>query len=113
MFLCTTGLSLSMLCMLRTTTGTSGLAAAHCLRHQFCGPLQELLGDGLHPTAKGLMTIAQCLMPLVNKLAGSNNTASHAAASNATAHASFQVQGTHQQVHDLLRQLACALRVSR
>ncbi|CAL5218579.1 g273 [Coccomyxa viridis] len=55
---------------------------------------QELLGDGLHPTAKGLMTIAQCLMPLVNKLAGSNATASHIAAGNVTAHASFQdVQG--------------------
>lgn len=69
---------------------------------KMCGPSQELLGDGLHPTAKGLMTIAQCLMPLVNKLAGSNATASHIAAGNVTAHASFQdVQGTHQQT-DLL-----------
>ena len=47
------------------------------------------------------MTIAQCLMPLVDKLAGGNATASHTvAASNATAHASFQdVQGAHQQAH--------------
>lgn len=71
------------------------MAPMHCAMPEMCNPPQELLGDGLHPTAKGLMTIAQCLMPLVNKLAGSNATASHIAAGNATAHASFQdVQGT-------------------
>lgn len=80
---------------------------AHALRYaRVVRLVQELLGDGLHPTAKGLMTIAQCLMPLVNKLAGRNATESHIAASNATAHASFQdVQGTHEQTHFVHKEL--------
>ena len=93
--------------MLRSAATTHG-APAHCHSGytKLCDPLQELLGDGLHPTAKGLMTIAQCLMPLVNKLASANATVAHVATSSATAHTSFQdVQGTNQRTRPA--QTAC------
>ena len=55
-----------------------------------CADLQELLGDGLHPTAAGLVTIADCLMPLVNKLAASDASNATAMATSAAAGAAFQ-----------------------
>lgn len=53
---------------------------------------QELLGDGLHPTATGLITIADCLLPLVNKLAASNATVPAMNMTAAAAQSSFQDQ---------------------
>ena len=61
------------------TSGTKG-----------CADLQELLGDGLHPTAAGLVTIADCLMPLVNKLAASDASNATTMANSTAAGAVFQ-----------------------
>ncbi|BDA50220.1 hypothetical protein COCOBI_15-3490 [Coccomyxa sp. Obi] len=53
-----------------TTAGSMGLTFL------FAGSnwLQEYLPDGLHPNAKGLKIIAECLMPLLEKIFAMNET---------------------------------------